>query len=232
VYKAILFDFDGTLIDFDACEVHALREAFRDAGFEVDDTATWSSIWEAYGPVSASYWSRRTQEDWSRAQVIEYTMRATLVALGKDRSLAPALAASYWDTFCRNAYLNPGAREALERLSPLFKLGLVTNGDSDAQRGRLQAVGLAPIFQSVVISDEAGYAKPAREIFDLALSELGIKAQEALYVGDSIEHDYQGSRNAGIDFCYYQPDEQKKPAIRSRYRVRDLRELIHVLGLT
>jgi putative hydrolase of the HAD superfamily len=232
MYRAILFDFDGTLIDFDACEVHALRKAFRGAGFEVDDAATWCSIWEAYGPVSASYWSRRARKEWSRAQVIEYTMRDTLAVLGRDKYLAPTIAAAYWDAFCRTAYLNPGAREVLERLSSSFKLGLITNGDSDAQRGRLQAAALEEYFQLVVISDEAGYAKPAREIFDIALSELEVTARETLFVGDSVEHDSTGASNAGIDFCYYQPDEQRHKELRTRFRVSDLGKLICVLGLT
>jgi 2-haloacid dehalogenase len=236
MYKAILLDLDGTLIDFEASVAHALREAFRNAGFIVDDAASWDPIWEAYAPISDSYWRRCAQEGWSRDQVIAYTMRDTLAALRKDEwaasALAPRLAAAYWDAFCCTACLNPGARDILERLTPHFKLGLVTNGEGEAQRGRLWAAGLDGYFSSVVISEEAGYAKPACEIFDTALAELGVDAGEALYVGDSVEHDYYGARNAGIDFCYYQPDERSHSELRPRFRVSDLRELVYVLGLT
>jgi len=229
MYKAILFDLDGTLIDFDACEVCALKDAFRGAGHDVDGEASWARIWAAYAPIGASYWRQQAREGWSRDEVIERTMRDTLVALGEDKRAAPAIAGAYWEGFCRTATLNPGAREILQRLAPHFKLGLVTNGESGAQRSRLQATGLGQYLECVVISDEAGYAKPAREVFDLALSKLGVSARETLYVGDSVEHDYNGALNAGIDFCYYQPDEQRHRELRPRFRVSDLRDLVHML---
>ena len=232
MYKAILYDLDGTLIDFDRCEKHALQEAFRGAGYDVDHQATWTRIWEAYAPIGTSYWSRRVEAGWSRGEVIELIMRDTLIALEEDEGAAPAIAGAYGESIARSAYLNPGAREVLERLSPHFKLGLVTNGESTAQRGRLQTTGLGRYLQCVIISDEAGYAKPAREIFDLALSGLGVSARETLYVGDSVEHDYHGALNAGIDFCLYQPNKERHAELQPKFRVSDLRELIGVLGLT
>lgn len=228
-YKAILFDLDGTLIDFYACETNALRKAFVSAGFEIDSETSWARIWNTYESISSHYWNRRVEDNLSRNQVVEYSVRDTLITLGENRLLASIIAQDYWDIFCHTAYLNPGAREILEKLSGYYKLGLVTNGYSRAQRGRLQAGGLHTYFASVVISDEVGYAKPSREIFDIALSELAVPYGEALYVGDSIEHDYRGAGNAGIDFCYYQPDEKKDVGFCPKFRVSSLAELEYIL---
>ena len=125
--------------------------------------------------------------------------------------------------------MNPGAREVLTCIRGHYKLGLITNGDTDAQRGRLQATGLAPFFDAVLISDEAGCAKPDPRIFAIALDALGVSAPEALFVGDSIEHDYEGAQNAGIDFCYYQPDAAAHPEVQPKLRVRGFDELIERL---
>lgn len=228
-YTAVLFDLDGTLIDFDACVRDALRSAFAAFGFEVDNEQIWAEIQAANEAAGAVYWSQREQEGWTRAQVMEYTMRDTLAALGAETERAAEPAHRYWAQFCRATHLNPGALETLERLRGRFKLGLVTNGDSDAQRGRMQASGLDRFFDAIVISDEVGCAKPNPRIFRLALAGLGVDARDAIFVGDSIPHDYAGTQAAGIDFCYYQPDAEAHPELTPTLRVRRLDELIDLL---
>lgn len=230
MYKAILFDLDGTLIDFHACETNALKSALRVVGFQIDSAESWAETWAVYEPISSYFWNRRAEDGLSRNQVVEYSIRDTLVALGEEVSLVPTVAREYWSIFCQTAYPNPGALELLERVSSHYELGLVTNGYGDAQRGRLRANGWQDCFAAVVISDEVGCAKPSREIFDIALSELKVTNRDALYVGDSIEHDYQGAKNAGIDFCYYQPRDEKSSAIlHPKFRVRSFEELGRIL---
>jgi FMN phosphatase YigB (HAD superfamily) len=199
MYTAILFDLDGTLIDFDACVRDALRAAFAELGYEVSDEQMWAEIQAASTEAGDLYWGQKPALGWTRAQVMEAVMRDTLAALGAETEHPEVPAHVYWARFCQGSHLNPGAIEALERLQGRFKLGLVTN--------------------------EAGCAKPDPRLFALALNELGVDAKEALYVGDSIEHDYTGAQQAGIDFCYYQPDPEAHPEVRPALRVRSLVEL-------
>jgi YjjG family noncanonical pyrimidine nucleotidase len=229
MYTAILFDLDGTLIDFDACVRDAVRGTFAHAGLDVDDRAAWDRVWAAYEPAATQHWGNRAETGWSRAQVVEQTLRDTLAVLGSESDRAPELAHRYWDLFCQANRLNPGARETLEQLQGRFKLGLVTNGERDSQRGRLRATGLAGYLEATIISDEAGCAKPDPRIFELALTALGVRAAEALYVGDSIAHDLVGARNAGIDFCYYQPDAAAQPEVQPTMRISHLSELVELL---
>jgi HAD superfamily hydrolase (TIGR01549 family) len=224
-YAAILFDLDGTLIDFDACVRDALRAAFAELGYEVSSEQMWAEIEAASAEAGNLYWGQKSALGWSRAQVMEAVMRDTLSALGAETEHPEVPANVYWARFCQGSHLNPGAIETLERLQGRFKLGLVTNGETDSQRGRLHATGLDRFFTAVLISDEAGCAKPDPRIFELALEALGVGAGETLYVGDSIEHDYGGAQAAGIDFCYYQPDESAHLDVQPALRVRCLAEL-------
>ena len=148
MYTAILFDLDGTLIDLDACIRDALRTAFGELGYEVSDEQMWAELEAASAEAGSVYWGQQTERGWTRAQVMEAIMRDTLAALGADTEHPEVPAERYWARFCKTAHVNPGALETLQRLQGHFRLGLVTNGERDSQRGRLQATGLAAFFDA------------------------------------------------------------------------------------
>jgi putative hydrolase of the HAD superfamily len=62
----------------------------------------------------------------------------------------------------------------------------------------LDALGLASLFDAVVLPADAGAAKPDRRIFDCALTRLGVPAAQALYVGDDVAGDVGGAQRAGL----------------------------------
>jgi putative hydrolase of the HAD superfamily len=66
-------------------------------------------------------------------------------------------------------------------------------------REEVARLGLADMVDATVFCDEAGWRKPARPIFELALARLGVGAGESLFVGDNLAWDVAGARAAGID---------------------------------
>lgn len=136
------------------------------------------------------------------------------------------LAQAYWDLFCSICHFEPGAHEILTYVSSLYRIGMITNGYGDSQRKRLQACGIDGFFHSLMISDEVGVNKPDSLIFELALEDLKVSREQVLFVGDSLNDDYHGAKNAGIDFCFYNPlgtviDEEYTPL----YHIRELSQL-------
>ena len=225
-YRAILFDLDDTLLDFQTCESNALESAFRLICPVLG--SDWKQIWATYEPISRVHW--RSRNKITREGVVERSIRDALLAIGRTAEAAPALAQEYWSIFCRTGYLRDGAQETLKGLSEHYCLGVVTNGYADAQRGRLKAAGLLSCFDVVLISEEAGYTKPDGRIFECAMRELGVVPAETLFVGDSVEHDYYGALNAGIDFCYYRTgkDSTNFP-VRPTFEIGALPELADLL---
>jgi putative hydrolase of the HAD superfamily len=78
-----------------------------------------------------------------------------------------------------------------------IRLGIISNWD-ERLRGLLPRLGLETYFETIVISCEAGAAKPAAAIFNQAASRLGLGPESILHVGDSLEMDVQGAEHAGF----------------------------------
>ena len=77
------------------------------------------------------------------------------------------------------------------------ELGIISNFDSRLLTV-LKALDLEHFFTSVTISSLAGFAKPDRNIFQIALEKHGFTAQQAWHIGDSKNEDYLGALNMGI----------------------------------
>jgi putative hydrolase of the HAD superfamily len=91
--------------------------------------------------------------------------------------------------------------EVAETLSALegrsVILDVISNFDSRLQ-GILEGLGVAHRFEHIFVSSRAGYAKPAPQIFHAALAQHGLRAGDALHVGDNEESDFRGANDAGL----------------------------------
>jgi len=229
MYRAILFDLDDTLFSLRGCEAQALQRTLDATGLLASMPAGFA---ERYALIGSGYWAARTADgytQYSRAEVLELSWRDFLAHYGLDPSSSARLAELYWEAFCRSSALNPGAEAVLQRLSETHRLGMITNGYSDSQRGRLAAAGLLEVFDPLLISEEVGVAKPDVRIFDMALRHLALPPEAALYVGDSISHDREGCRAAGIDFCHFRGQTVSHDLPAARYSITALTELISIV---
>ena len=93
--------------------------------------------------------------------------------------------------------LLPGARRVLAQLARYHTLGLVTSGDRDRVHRQLREFELWDRFAARVCSGDTRLRKPHPAPLHLALSHMGLRAAETVYVGDSPE-DLQMARGAGV----------------------------------
>ena len=92
----------------------------------------------------------------------------------------------------------PDAPPALEALRTRgVRLVVVSNWDWSLPEW-LERAGLAGLVDGIVSSAVVGFAKPAPEIFRVALELAGVAPDEALHVGDSPTSDVEGARAAGV----------------------------------
>ncbi|HTY90511.1 MAG TPA: HAD family hydrolase [Methanocella sp.] len=95
-----------------------------------------------------------------------------------------------------------GAPEALESLKNKgFRIGIISNTGrtpGETIRRVLDGYGILKYFNATVFSNEVGYIKPNRRIFERALAGLGSEASRTVHVGDSVLLDIYGAREAGM----------------------------------
>jgi len=109
------------------------------------------------------------------------------------------LVGEYLDYYPKFSVEISGAKQALESVKAQgMKVCILTNGRSDLQRAVINQLGFSECLDAVVISEEVGFRKPQREIFELALSTLGVEPTEAVMIGDSVTSDVEGALSAGI----------------------------------
>ncbi|RKX73341.1 MAG: noncanonical pyrimidine nucleotidase, YjjG family, partial [Spirochaetes bacterium] len=108
---------------------------------------------------------------------------------------------------------------------------IITNGIKDTQYGRLKKAGLMEIFEEIIISEEAGIAKPAVGFFDYALERIGFRQIEnMLVIGDSLSSDIAGGAGYGIDTCWFNPEGlENNSSVKPTYEISGWDGLFKIL---
>ena len=208
VIKALVFDLDDTLLYGEgaasiAAACHAVAAA--DAGLDAEALqAANTKVWSEYWPRMQAAWTlgklstaELTLGAWTRTLSACNCHRPELVLLAQ-RIAGERLGSSY--------RLFDDVAPLFEALAGRLPLALITNGASDLQREKLRHTDLERWFDAIVISGEAGCAKPDPRIFRLALENLGASEDGAWYVGDNPVNDIAGAKDAGLTAVWLNRD--------------------------
>jgi HAD superfamily hydrolase (TIGR01549 family) len=163
--------------------------------------------------------------------------RRALLRVGVDGERAPAIAErlslAHMAHLASTTRLPVGHGEVLQALAARYRLGLVSNFDHGPTARRVLAKhGVTRCFEVVMISDVFGRRKPHPAIFDAALRHMGVPAEEAVFVGDSVGDDVIGATNAQLDVVWINAKGDALPpgAPTPRHVIRRLDELPALLG--
>ncbi len=234
--KAVFFDAAGTLFDAREPVGHTYARIARKHGLRADDAqvsagfrrAFSSTPGLAFGPGRRADEIRRLEREWWYGLV-----RRSFEGLGEFDSFDAFFEElfGYFGDPASWAPL-PEAHSVLRRLKDTnLKLGIISNFDYRLY-GILEGLALRPFFETVTISSEAGYAKPAPQIFATALSDLGVTSAEAVHIGDSEQMDIRGAQDAGLRAILIDTGSIGAPVSEHNVaRVSSLAEMIEVMRL-
>jgi HAD superfamily hydrolase (TIGR01509 family) len=167
LYKALLFDLDGTLAETDSLHL-----------------PTWVDVLEPYGVEVDEEFYRQSISGRSTGEVV----RALLPDLSDEegRSIGDAKEASFRQRATELEPL-PGLVDFVERGRERgMRIALVTNAPEENVEAILLALGLRDFFDTLVLADEVEAVKPDPAAYRAALRKTGVPAGEALAFEDSV----------------------------------------------
>lgn len=227
--KYILWDIDGTLINFKLAEAAALKECYSRFGFgEFTD-----ELLAEYKAINDDYWKQIEEGtiDKSRALVLRFEDFFRLHNI--DTSKASEFNQAYQMAMGEVVIFNPNAKEAVEAFEGKYKQYAASNGTCEAQTRKLSKSGLTELLDDFFISEQVGAEKPSKDFFEYVFKAVGSNdPEEYIIIGDSLTSDIKGGKNAGIKTCWYNPSGKKNQSeMLPDYEIRDLIQVIDLFPL-
>jgi YjjG family noncanonical pyrimidine nucleotidase len=221
-YQWLLFDADGTLFDYERAEGVALEQAFRLVSVAFDP-----GYLARYQRINQALWQAVERGEVTPAVVKVRRFELLLQAIGVEESAA-VFSVNYLECLAACSELLEDASEVVRTLAGKYRLAILTNGLQVVQRGRLARSVIRQHIADIIISEEIGFSKPAKEYFDIAFARLGNPSrQEVLMIGDNWASDIRGAIDYGIDACWYNPGRKPRPTGSEITReIASLRELV------
>ena len=202
--KTVIFDIDNTFYNYDKANVVA-REAIdtyaeRNLGmtaeeFHAEYDRVFSELMDYIGEKAASH-----------------NRLIRLKTILEDHSLplephALNLYNLYWDTIIECAESYDGYLEALEYVrSKGLKIGIGTNMTARVQFLKMEKLKVLPYVDFFICSEEVGEEKPSQKLFERCLEKAGCRAEECLFIGDSLKHDIIPSLQVGMKALWFKPE--------------------------
>ncbi len=223
--KAISFDGDGTLWDFNKIMRHSLGYALKELEqFDTQAAAMLNidKMIEVRNRVAEELKGRVTNLEAVRLEAFQQTLKD----IGKpDDALASHLNEVYLKHRFEDIELFDDVLPTLQKLQGKYTLGLLSNGNSYPER-----CGLEGIFQFVVFSQDYGVEKPDPKFFQIAVEKAGCTKEHLLNVGDSLKNDVIGATNAGIKCVWLNRNlPESHPEVRIEYEIHSLLDLLEIL---
>lgn len=201
-FKYLLWDIDGTVLDFLAAEKAAIKAMFRKYGYGV----CTDEMVERYSAINVKYWRELEKGKMTKAEILTGRFREFFALEGIEADV-DSFNQDYQLALGDTIIFIDGALDMLKKEKGRYVLIAITNGTKRAQSKKLKVSGLDQIFDYIFISEDVGEEKPSAGYFEKVIDTAGITDRsEALVIGDSLTSDITGGIRAGIATCWFNPD--------------------------
>lgn len=239
-FEAILWDVDGTLLDFLYSQRCAITRCLADIGLEATE-----ELLQCYSKINDSYWKRLELGEVTKEQLLTGRFESFFEVCQIGNADVEAFRLAYQRNLGTVYRYLEDSFSVCKSLRGRVRQYVITNGITSVQESKLKASGLAELMDGIFISEQVGVPKPHKGFFDYclrAIEENGGPAdkRKLLIVGDSLTSDIKGGVLSGIPTCWYRPDaifetDEAARANYERYRpdyeISHLDQIFEILGL-
>ena len=193
--RAVFIDIDDTILDFDAYVRHALEKGFEKFGLP----PFTDKYMEIFTRENDLVWQELEEGKIDYAQLMDRRFNRVFRAMELECD------GHAFEKYFRSGIYNfalpvDGAYDLLKYLSSKYTVCAASNGPYNQQLHRLELADMKKYFTHLFISEDIGWAKPARQFYDKAMEILdsGIENDEIVAIGDSVTSDMTGAWNSGM----------------------------------
>lgn len=184
-YKAVLFDYDGTLTDRTKSAYTGFKLVLKQYFPQLDEhdpvfegMMQQCILWDEYGTIGKKTVMERVKDHW-------------LPDLDVDQAVK-----QWYEVFPDCQFWTEGMPETIKALKEKYKVGMVTNGPHDRQWPKIHKMHMDDMFDPIIVSGDFGKKKPDPSIYQAAADYLHVSCEECIYVGDTFHTDIVGAINA------------------------------------
>ena len=225
--RTVLWDVDGTLLDFSIAESTAIRSLFC----EFDLGECTDEMVRRYSKINEGFWQRLERNEITKEQVLIGRFEAFFAEQGIDPGLARSFNTKYQLRLGDTAVCRDDSLSLARTLRGKVRQYVVSNGTIVAQTKKLKRSKLGEMMDGIFLSEKIGREKPDNAFFMTVFSQIHADDLSAIMiVGDSLTSDILGGMNAGIRTCWYDPEGEPVPGgYRPDYVIADLHEVADCL---
>ena len=227
--KHIFFDLDHTLWDFEKNSESVIESLLVTYDVERLYNIDAKDFIKKYKKINKKLWHLYSQKKITKEELRSTRFTKTLEKCGaKNIKLGLLLEKAYIAKSPYQTRLLEGTNEILDYLKPKYELHILSNGFKEVQHIKLHESGIKKHFNNIFISEEMGFQKPEKEIFDAARKIAKVDADECIMIGDDFGNDVEGALNAGWKAVYFSSRKRriKNPNLFQIKNLLDLKDLL------
>lgn len=227
-FTTILWDVDGTLLDFLYSQRIAITKCFKTIGRQITEEQILR-----YSQINDAYWKMLELGQVTKEQLLTGRFTTLFEEYGIEGVDVEVFRQEYQLHLGSVFSFIDDSLTIVKALQTKVKQYVITNGVTTTQKSKLKLSGLADAMDGLFISEEVGVPKPQKAFFDYCMEHIEEKDKsKILIVGDSLSSDIKGGYMAGIPTCWFRPDgTENTTEFIPDYEVSDLHMVYDILGV-